>query len=95
MKIASIQCCQQNDDKLSSLSMKDVVHNIVNQAVSARANSHGVSRVADQKRQQYSAAFKSWSNYHLWKMLRPKKTYLKVWCKIEPSIKVAGEQKIC
>ena len=49
----------QGDEELISLSVKDVVGNVVNKVVSAKAKSEGASKVAGKKRHQYSAAFKA------------------------------------
>ena len=49
----------QSDEGLISLSVKDVVENLVNKVVSARAKSKGASKVAGKKCHQYSAAFKA------------------------------------
>ena len=48
----------QSDKKPINLSVKDVVENLVNKVVSARAKSEGTSKVAGKKRHDYSAAFK-------------------------------------
>ena len=49
----------QSDEELISLSVKDMVENLVNKHVSARAKSEGASKVAGKKRHQYSSAFKA------------------------------------
>ena len=49
----------QSDEELSSLSVKDMVKNLVNKVVSARAKSEGASKVDGKKRHQYSVAFKT------------------------------------
>ena len=48
----------QSDEELISLSVKDMVENLVTKVVSARARSEGASKVAGKKRHQYAAAFK-------------------------------------
>ena len=48
----------QSDKKPINLSVKDVVENLVNKVVSARAKSEGTSKVAGKKRHDHSAAFK-------------------------------------
>ena len=49
----------QSDEELISLLVKDVVENLVNKVVSARAKSEWASKVASKKRHQYSVAFKA------------------------------------
>ena len=49
----------QSDEELISLSVRDVVENLVNKVVGAKAKSEGSSKVAGKKRHQYSAAFKA------------------------------------
>ena len=49
----------QSNEELISLSVKDVVKNLVNKIVRARAKSEAASKVADKKHHQYSAAFKA------------------------------------
>ena len=49
----------QSDEELISLSVKEVIENLVNKVVSARAKREGASKVAGKKCHQYSAAFKA------------------------------------
>ena len=56
----------QSDEGLISLSVKDMVENLVNKHVSARAKSEGASKVAGKKRHQYSSAFKAETIYDIY-----------------------------
>ena len=55
----SVPPVMQSNEELISLSVKDMVENLVNKVVRARAKSEAASKVADKKHHQYSASFKA------------------------------------